>query len=117
MIGTNVMFLTKRLFQVNFWNDFQTCQTMNGKEHFDGLVQDCSNSIANALELLQFCTKPSIWYSHSVFHMWLQEKHDLEPLPLRWLCCCCLSTFCPLCHEFSKPVLLGLPLGLGLISY
>ena len=28
--------------------------------YFDGLVQDCSNSIANALELLQFCTKPSI---------------------------------------------------------
>ena len=27
--------------------------------HTDGLVQDCSNSIANALELLQFCTKPS----------------------------------------------------------
>ena len=25
-----------------------------------GLVQDCSNSIANALELLQSCTKPSI---------------------------------------------------------
>ena len=24
------------------------------------LVQDCSNSIANALELLQYCTKPSI---------------------------------------------------------
>ena len=23
----------------------------------DSLVQDCSNSIANALELLQFCTK------------------------------------------------------------
>ena len=30
------------------------------KYHFDGLVQDCSNSIANALELLQSCTKPSI---------------------------------------------------------
>ena len=28
--------------------------------HLDGLVQDCSNSIANALELLQSCTKPSI---------------------------------------------------------
>ena len=27
----------------------------------NGLVQDCSNSIANALELLQFCTKPAIW--------------------------------------------------------
>ena len=26
----------------------------------DGLVQDCSNSIANALELLQPCTKPSM---------------------------------------------------------
>ena len=28
--------------------------------NIDGLVQDCSNSIANALELLQSCTKP--WY-------------------------------------------------------
>ena len=28
--------------------------------HIDGLVQDCSNSIANALELLQSCTKPLI---------------------------------------------------------
>ena len=26
--------------------------------NIDGLVQDCSNSIANALELLQSCTKP-----------------------------------------------------------
>ena len=26
----------------------------------DGLVQDCSISIANALEILQSCTKPSI---------------------------------------------------------
>ena len=28
---------------------------------FDGLVQDCSNSSALAMELLQSCTKPSIW--------------------------------------------------------
>ena len=27
-----------------------------------GLVQDCSNSIAKALELLQSCTNPSIWW-------------------------------------------------------
>ena len=27
--------------------------------HIDGSVQDCSNSTANALELLQSCTKPS----------------------------------------------------------
>ena len=33
----------------------------NGKLHINGLVQDCSNSIANALELLQSCTKPLIW--------------------------------------------------------
>ena len=29
--------------------------------HIDGLVQDCSNSIANAQELLQSCTKPPIY--------------------------------------------------------
>ena len=29
--------------------------------HVDGLVQDCSNFIANALELLQSCTEPSMW--------------------------------------------------------
>ena len=29
--------------------------------YIDGLVQDCSNSIANALELLQSCTKPYIY--------------------------------------------------------
>ena len=30
------------------------------KPYVDGLVQDCSNSSANALELLQSCAKPSI---------------------------------------------------------
>ena len=33
-------------------------------ELINGLVQDYSNSIANALQLLQFCTKPS--YSRKV---------------------------------------------------
>ena len=28
--------------------------------YLDGLVQDCCNSIANAMELLQSCTKPFI---------------------------------------------------------
>ena len=32
--------------------------------HIDRLVQDCSNSIASALELLQSCTKPSIYSIH-----------------------------------------------------
>ena len=29
--------------------------------HIDGLVQDCSNSIALAMELLWSCAKPSRW--------------------------------------------------------
>ena len=29
--------------------------------YIDGLVQDCSNSIAKALELLQPCSKPSMY--------------------------------------------------------
>ena len=34
----------------------------------DGLAQDCSNSIANALELLLSCAKPSICDSNKVSH-------------------------------------------------
>ena len=34
-----------------------------------GLVQDSSNSIANALELLQSCTKPSMWWSGPRFNI------------------------------------------------
>ena len=30
-------------------------------KHFDGLAQDWGNSISNGLELLQSCSKPSIW--------------------------------------------------------
>ena len=33
------------------------------RDYIDGLAQDCSNYIANALELLQSCTKPSIYWS------------------------------------------------------
>ena len=35
--------------------------TSSDKDKFDGLVQDCSNTIANALELLQSCIKPLNW--------------------------------------------------------
>ena len=31
--------------------------------YFDGSMQDCSNSIVNAQELLQSCTKPWIYVS------------------------------------------------------
>ena len=33
----------------------------------DGLVQDCSNFSANALELLQSCAKPSHYLSYYAF--------------------------------------------------
>ena len=35
-------------------------QTSDEEHHFDGLAQDCSNSMALPMELLQSCTKPSI---------------------------------------------------------
>ena len=38
---------------------FETIDSQRNTDEIDGLVQDCSNSIANALELLQSCTKPS----------------------------------------------------------
>ena len=33
------------------------------KPQIDGLVRDCSNSSALAMELLQSCTKPSKWHN------------------------------------------------------
>ena len=33
----------------------------SSRHYIDGLVQDCGNSIANAMELPQSCTKPLIW--------------------------------------------------------
>ena len=41
------------------------------EDHMDGLVQICSNSIANALELLQSCTKPSIL-------LWMGQPQHME---------------------------------------
>ena len=51
IIHTTIKFYTTKL---------NSLHTEFYREHTDHLVQDCSNSIANALELLQFCTKPSI---------------------------------------------------------
>ena len=39
------------------------------KQPIDGLVQDCSNSSALAMELLQSCTKPSHYYYSSNTHV------------------------------------------------
>ena len=44
-------------------------------DDIDGQVQDCCNSIANALELLQSCTKPSI------YTFWVRVKTATEISP------------------------------------
>ena len=48
-----------------------SCRWVNlaGGGDIDGLVQDCSNSSALAMELLQCCTKPSIYTSHHMKHV------------------------------------------------
>ena len=52
---------------------------INDNHNIDGLVQDCSNSIANALEFLQSCTKPSIYSDMSVRLEHLQPNIFFPP--------------------------------------
>ena len=42
--------------------------TLSHQYDIDGLVQDCSISIANTLEILQSCTEPSIWDTRQCYH-------------------------------------------------
>ena len=48
---------------------------VDNEHNIDGLQQDCRNSIANALELLQSCTEPTIypfqWIVYKTF-----RKHE-----------------------------------------
>ena len=53
-------------------------------DHFNGSVQDCSNSIANALELLQSCTKPLIYKVILVITL-PPEKLPLPPEKLKFV--------------------------------
>ena len=48
--------------------------------YIDGLVQDCSNTSANALELLQSCTKPSIY--HDIVDGLKQERRNSTAVAL-----------------------------------
>ena len=52
------------------------CNSLHFHEHVDGLVQDCGNSSALAMELLQSCTKQSIymyWYRKPVLTSWYDK--------------------------------------------
>ena len=42
--------------------------------HIDGLAQDCSSSIANALELQQYCTKPPTCPAVIIHWQWCQSR-------------------------------------------
>ena len=48
----------------------------------DGLVQDCSNSIANALELLQSCTKPSMSKISTCLSSMKDFNECIPPVPM-----------------------------------
>ena len=41
--------------------------------HIDGLMQDCSISSANALEILQSYTKPLTWLVSASLWQWLMQ--------------------------------------------
>ena len=69
-ISCNINDFTRTHF--SYGELYATFFSWKHKDHVDGLVQDCSNSIANALELLQFCTEPSmLCYIFS----WKQKDH------------------------------------------
>ena len=63
-VGHNYLYMM--CSQLNFVNEGAILLTYIGwirihrHGYIDGLVQGCSNPIATAMELLQFCTKPSI---------------------------------------------------------
>ena len=74
--------------------------------YIDGLVQDCSNSIANAMEFLQSCTKPSVYCDMNYVHKtrvslacsWLWAMHVcIEDQQCSWvllfISCCTLHCF------------------------
>ena len=53
-------------------------------QQVDGSVQDCSNSIANALELLQSCTKPSKSKSGGSFILLWDLCHEGQAMRCLW---------------------------------
>ena len=65
---------TKRVYHCCFFKVTLQCFEWVFMYRIDGFVQDCSNSVANALELLQSCAKPlilaSAWQVSEVCTAW-----------------------------------------------
>ena len=72
----------------------QNYLSYNRITNVDGLVQDCSISIAYALEILQSCTKPSMCYMS-----WFLTLTYIWKVIWPWLCyqTCKNSPLCPVC--------------------
>ena len=73
-------------------------------------VQDCSNSIANALELLQSCTKPSVWSLQCCMcvilcyaELYYKETGRYIELNLKGAGVCCL---CPSMRNRQMPLII-----------
>ena len=51
-------------------------QRLSVIKHIDRLLQDCSISIVNALDILLSCIKPSIWvlYSREEYNIYMSLK-------------------------------------------
>ena len=50
-------------------------------QHMEGLVQDCSISIANALEILQSCIKPSMYglkMQEMITYTWYDDFKEMK---------------------------------------
>ena len=62
-------------------HDLISSMRSSGITHIDGLVQDCSNSGAVAMELLQSCTKSSIWNTQNIN----QYNFFKKMIHLRWI--------------------------------
>ena len=52
--------------------------------YIDGLVQDCSISIANALEILQSCIKPSIWWNDVIPKLEIEQRINHKIIQLTY---------------------------------
>ena len=59
--GYCLIVITSQFLNKNWLTPMLKTCILHTYVHMDHLKQDCTHSIANALQLLHFCTKPAIW--------------------------------------------------------
>ena len=62
------VFTLRFIYKARALNDLMF-HLKNQEEYYDGIVPNCNISIVNILEMLKFCTKPSIY----IWHLFLKE--------------------------------------------